>query len=128
MAIRHTVRYLDREFAALDRRIPFGTAFAPTFGAMEMSRLSGADCVARLGQLGFIVVRAAFGMTLLKHRDRRVMVPDVESIEPEMLTAILRSADLSESEFFRRPVRSGMYARTREGEILPTGTTKPPRE
>jgi hypothetical protein len=83
---------------------------------MEKARLSGADCVARLSQLGFTVVRAAFGMTLLKRADRRVMIPDVARIEPDMLHAVLRSADITETEFFRRPVRSGLFVRTRVGE------------
>jgi predicted RNA binding protein YcfA (HicA-like mRNA interferase family) len=87
---------------------------------MVVPRLSGADCVERLCQLGFTVVRAAFGMTLLKRDERRVMIPDVSSIEADMLHAVLRSADIAEAEFFRRPVRSGMYPRTHAGEASDT--------
>lgn len=75
-------------------------------------RLSGADVVQRLEHLGFTLARAAYGMTLLKRVDRRVMVPDVETIEPEMMEAILRSAGLTEAEFFGRS-RSGVYPRQR---------------
>jgi predicted RNA binding protein YcfA (HicA-like mRNA interferase family) len=79
---------------------------------VELSRLSGARCVERLCELGFEVVRSAFGMTLLRRADKRVMIPDVEKIEPEMLRAILRSAGVSESELFRRITGSGTYPRT----------------
>lgn len=81
---------------------------------VQPSRLSGARCVERLRELGFEVVRDAFGMTLLRRGDRRVMVPGVETIEPDMLRAILRSAGVSESELFRRRIitGSGIYPRT----------------
>jgi predicted RNA binding protein YcfA (HicA-like mRNA interferase family) len=73
-------------------------------------KLSGADFVQRLEHLGFTVGRSGYGMTLLKRAEKRVMVPDVETIEPEMMEAILRSAGLSEAEFFGRS-RSGIYPR-----------------
>lgn len=73
-------------------------------------KLSGADFVQRLEHLGFTVARAAYGMTLLRRAERRVMIPDVETIEPEMMNAIFRSAGITESEFFGR-TRSGVYPR-----------------
>jgi predicted RNA binding protein YcfA (HicA-like mRNA interferase family) len=79
---------------------------------VEISKLSGAACVKRLRELGFNVVRESSGVAVLKKGDRRVMIPDIESLEREMLEAILRSAGLSHAEFFR--TRSGMYARTPE--------------
>lgn len=89
----------------------FGTALAGTSVVQSpKQKLSGADVVVRLRHLGFIVVRAAFGMTLLKRGDRRVMIPDVATIEPGMMEAILRSAAITEGEFFGRN-RSGTHAR-----------------
>jgi hypothetical protein len=76
--------------------------------------------VQRLEHLGFNVARAAYGMTLLKRAEKRVMVPDVESIESEMMEAILRSAGLSEAEFFGRS-RSGIYRRQTGFDAAPTG-------
>jgi hypothetical protein len=61
-------------------------------------------------ELGFTVGRTGTGMTLLRRADRRVIVPDV-TIEPQMLGAILRSAGVSETEFFRNVKRSGVYSR-----------------
>jgi len=40
-----------------------------------------------------------------------VIVPHV-TIEPPMLRAILRSAGVSEGEFFASPARSGVYTKT----------------
>jgi predicted RNA binding protein YcfA (HicA-like mRNA interferase family) len=82
---------------------------------VETAVLSGATCVNRLCELGFTLVRRASGMALLRRGERRVIVPDV-TIEPDMLRAILRSADVSETEFFRRVQRSGAYARSKIGE------------
>ena len=82
---------------------------------VALSTLSAATCVDRLCELGFKVLRRAPGMSLLKLGDRLVIVPDV-TIEPEMLRAVLRSADVSETEFFRRVQRSGVYARMKDGE------------
>ena len=50
-------------------------------------------------------------MTLLEKGERRVIVPHV-TIEPAMLHAILRSAGISEGEFFASPTRSGVYTKT----------------
>ena len=77
--------------------------------------LSAMRCVDRLRELGFTAHRRGAGMCLLKKGDRCVIIPDV-SIEPEMLRAILRSAGVSEEEFFRTVQRSGVYARTAGAE------------
>lgn len=77
---------------------------------VEVSTLSAATCVTRLCELGFTVVRRSHGMSLLRRGERRVIIPEV-TIEPEMLRAILRSANVSETEFFRRVQRSGVYLR-----------------
>lgn len=81
-------------------------------------KLSGADVVVRLRHLGFAVVRAAFGMTLLKRGEKRVMVPDVETIEPGMMEAVLRSAAVTPGEFFGRN-RSGIYTRQAAADAAP---------
>jgi len=96
------------------RRRVIGMSFARALH-VALSTLSAATCVNRLCELGFTVRRRAPGMSLLRMGDRLVIVPDV-TIEPEMLRAILRSAEVSETEFFRRVQRSGVYARMKDGE------------
>ncbi len=62
-------------------------------------------------ELGFTVSTTGTGMTMLRKNERRVLVPHV-AIEPDMLHAILRSAGVTEAEFFRNVTRSGVYAKT----------------
>ena len=64
----------------------------------------------RLEELGFTILHRASGLWMMKREHHRVMVPDIESLEVDMLHAILRSAGVSEEEFVRR--RSGFYAKT----------------
>ena len=78
---------------------------------MTTSTVTAAACVTRLMELGFSVGRTGLGMTLLQKGERRVIVPHV-TIEPAMLHAILRSAAVSEREFFASPTRSGVYTKT----------------
>ncbi|MDB4934279.1 MAG: hypothetical protein JWP87_1251 [Labilithrix sp.] len=68
-------------------------------------------------------------MALLKRDDRCVIVPDV-TIEPEMLRAILRSADVSETEFFKRVQRSGAYSRMTDDVVdrARRDSARPPRK
>jgi hypothetical protein len=49
--------------------------------------LTAAAAVKRLTELGFVVARTGFGMTLLRKGERRVIVPHV-TIEPPMLLAM----------------------------------------
>lgn len=90
---------------------------------MEVAKLSGALCVGRLRELGFKVVRRMNGLSVLKRGDRNVIVPEIESLESEMLRAILRSAGVSDAEFLR--ARSGTYAKTPAPDT--TLTAKPRR-
>lgn len=76
-----------------------------------MASLSALACVERLRELGFEIGTTGVGMTLLRKGERRVIVPHV-TLEPPMLAAILRSAGVSEAEFFRTQKRSGVYAKT----------------
>ena len=80
-------------------------------GRVEVSRLTGAACVARLRDLGFEIVRRSNGIIVLARGDRRVAVPDVAHIDETMLDAILRSADVALAELFGIGRRSGAYAR-----------------
>jgi hypothetical protein len=73
--------------------------------------------VKRLTELGFTVGTTGAGMTLLRKEGRRVIVPHV-AIEPDMLRAILRSAGVSEKEFFLNVTRSGIYAKTDAGPAV----------
>ena len=77
---------------------------------MEVAKLSGTACVKRLRELGFNVVRRMAGLSVLKRDGHNVLVPEIESLEREMLRAILRSAGVSEAEFYR--AGSGTYAKT----------------
>jgi predicted RNA binding protein YcfA (HicA-like mRNA interferase family) len=72
--------------------------------------LTAAACVKRLEQLGFEAHSSGPGMTLLRKDERRVLVPHV-TIEPPMLRAILRSAGISEAQFFAKRGASGTYRR-----------------
>ena len=78
---------------------------------VSTSTVTAAACVTRLVELGFRIGRTGLGMTLLTKEERRVIVPHV-TIEPPMLLAILRSAGVSEGEFFASPGRSGVYTKT----------------
>ena len=80
---------------------------------MDPSRLSGADCVEQLRQLGFIVKRLG-GMTILEREGSRVAVPDVDVVDGAMLEAILRSAEIDMTTFLGLRKRSGLYARVSE--------------
>jgi len=81
------------------------------------SSLTAANCVKRLMELGFTVSTTGTGMTMLRKNERRVLVPHV-GIGPEMLHAILRSAGITDAEFFRNVARSGVYAKTKPAEDL----------
>jgi predicted RNA binding protein YcfA (HicA-like mRNA interferase family) len=78
-----------------------------------MQTLSATAVVDRLRDLGFTTSTCptGIGMTLLRRDERRVIIPHV-TIEPAMLHAILRSAGISEAEFFRAGTRSGVYTKT----------------
>lgn len=78
---------------------------------IDMHALSAFACVERLRELGFTIGTTGVGMTLLRKGERRVIVPHV-TLEPPMLVAILRSAGVTETEFFRSVKRSGVYAKT----------------
>ena len=72
--------------------------------------LSAGACVKRLEELGFESESGGSGMTLLRKDERRVIVPHV-TIELPMLHAILRSAGISEAQFFARRGSTGTYTR-----------------
>lgn len=87
---------------------------------MEDSCLSAFACVKRLTDLGFTIAMTGESMTLLRKEHLRVIIPHV-TIEPEMLRAVLRSADVTEVEFFRGVRRSGIYAST----VVDAGASAP---
>lgn len=89
----------------------------------DSSCLSAYACVKRLTDLGFTIGMTGESMTLLRKEHLRVIIPHV-TIEPEMLRAILRSADVTEVEFFRGVRRSGMYAKTTLDAVAPPGARK----
>ena len=78
---------------------------------MELSRLSGADCVEQLRQLGFKVTREGRGVTMLEREGSRVAVPAIDVIDGALLDSILRSAGVDISTFLGLRKRSGVYAR-----------------
>jgi predicted RNA binding protein YcfA (HicA-like mRNA interferase family) len=78
---------------------------------MELSRLSGAECVEQLRQLGFKVTREARGMTLLEREGSRVAVPAIDVVDGALLASILRSAGIDFPTFLGLRKRSGVYAR-----------------
>lgn len=75
-----------------------GTTFAQRC-RVDSQKVSGSRCVERLLRLGFSVSRRMPGVTVLKRGDRRVAIPDIASLDTNMLRAILRSAQVSDSEF-----------------------------
>ena len=116
---------LFQRFHADGDGLQLGTAFASKTPVQTPKlKLSGADFVHRLEHLGFATVRAAYGMTLLRRADKRVMVPDVETIEADMMEAIFRSAGITESEFFGR-TRSGIFVRESADDGRSSKTTDP---
>jgi hypothetical protein len=90
-----------------------GTILART-KIVAVSKLTGEECVQRLRELGFTIVRRAAGLAVLKRGDRSVMVPDIASVEGAMLRAILRSAGITDAELLE--ARSGVYVRMPERE------------
>jgi predicted RNA binding protein YcfA (HicA-like mRNA interferase family) len=78
---------------------------------MEPSRLSGADCVEQLRQLGFKVTREGRGVTMLERDGSRVAVPAIDALDGALLESILRSAGIDLSTFLGLRKRSGVYVR-----------------
>jgi hypothetical protein len=81
---------------------------------MAAVRLSGEACVLRLTELGFRVTNRTLCLTTLKKGERLVIVPDVETVDPDMLEAILRSAGLDGSVFDGAGARRGSIAPSSE--------------
>lgn len=75
--------------------------------------VTGDACVSALIRAGFKVRHRGNGLALLARSGSIVMVPDVGVIEPHMLDAILRSANISrmelESHLANVPSRSGFF-------------------
>lgn len=83
--------------------------------AVELN-VTGEACVLALLRAGFQLKHRGNGLALLKKDGRIVMVPDVELLEPDMLRAILRSANLDPQELAHHlrhsPTRSGFFAKS----------------
>jgi len=75
--------------------------------------VTGDACVSALIRAGFRVRHRGNGLALLARAGSIVMVPDVGVLEPHMLRAILRSANISKTELdvhlANVPSRSGFF-------------------
>jgi len=94
---------------------------------MDDLKVSGEACVLALLRAGFRLKQRASGFVFLTRNGKIVMVPDVEVMEPDMLRAILRSADISEAELVRHlvngPTRSGFFVKTVTPEVAAPKST-----
>lgn len=59
--------------------------------------------MSRLVALGFNVFRRGTAVTLLSRGRRRVLVPHLETLGPEMLEGVLRSAGVTQAELLAAP-------------------------
>jgi hypothetical protein len=90
-------------------------------------RLTGDACVEALLRAGFRIRSRNAGLAILVRGASMVVIPDVGTIEADMLAAILRSAGLSWAELERHlahvPSRSGFFAKAPAGDDvkLPPG-------
>jgi hypothetical protein len=75
--------------------------------------VTGDACVSALIRAGFQVRHRGNGLALLARAGSIVMVPDVGVLEPHMLGAILRSANITKTELdvhlANVPSRSGFF-------------------
>jgi hypothetical protein len=90
-----------------------GTAFARVSSVER--RLTGDACVEALLRAGFRIRSRGTGIAILVRGASLVMIPNVTTIEKEMLQAILRSAGITRTELDLHlahvPTRSGFFAK-----------------
>lgn len=65
---------------------------------MDLGGLSGEACIERLVALGFVVFHKGTGVTMLARDKRRVLVPHISVLGPEMIEGIVRSAGITRAE------------------------------
>ncbi len=83
---------------------------------MALGGLSGEACVERLVALGFTIFHQGAAVTLLARGRHRVLVPHIAVLGPDMLSGILRSAGITETELRVAPRRSGFVKKATPGE------------
>lgn len=85
--------------------------------------VTGDACVSALIRAGFHVRHRGSGLALLARAGNIVMVPDVGVLEPHMLHAILRSANISKTELdihlANVPSRSGFFMKQSPDSVRP---------
>jgi predicted RNA binding protein YcfA (HicA-like mRNA interferase family) len=65
----------------------------------RLPRISGAECVATLERLGFVVVRQRGSHVVLRRDDRGCVVPLHRELKLGTLRGILKQADIAVNQF-----------------------------